>query len=289
MNGYQPKSDPNVKPEPNIKQEPVGANNGIPPAHPGGISQYNGAPTNVAAQRAMNQLQGHFGDRAAASISAIKSYGQGGQPQGQGQGQAPPTQRPAGVAPGQPNQIPRPNPQAQAQAQYSQQLAAQQAAMGQRQSQGVPAQYTGQRPAPNQQGNFQQSQVDGAGDEYEGVLMRRDQNGESSELGRIGIDRILHNQIAAKGKQMEGGGLMLPLKQATKTKSIAKKTGLDGPSGFDGGDDDVKKEEEIDEDAINSDLDDPDDPNDEDEDDDENMDKVMLCMYDKVQRVKNKW
>lgn len=291
VNGHQPQPDQNVKSEPTIKQEPGVANNGMPPAPLGGNNQYSGAPTNVAAQRAMNQLQNQYGARAAASISAIKGFGQGGQPQGggPGQGQGPVTQRSAGTVPGQPNQITRPNPQAQAQAQYSQQLAAQQAAMGHRPPQGVPGQFPDQRPAPNQQGNFQQSQVDGAGDEFEGVLMRRDSNGETSEMARVDIDRMLHKEIAAKGKQMEGGGLMLPLKQATKTKSIAKKTGLGGPSGFDGVDDDVKGEDEIDEDAINSDLDDPEGSNDEDEEDDENMDKVMLCMYDKVQRVKNKW
>lgn len=87
---------------------------------------------------------------------------------------------------------------------------------------------------------------------------------------------------------MEGGGLMLPLKQATKHKSIATKSGLGGPSGFDGIDDELKREEE-DEDAINSDLDDPNEVDIGEEDDDENMDQVMLCMYDKVQRVKNKW
>ena len=50
------------------------------------------------------------------------------------------------------------------------------------------------------------------------------------------------------------------------------------------------KGEEVDEDAINSDLDDPDDLADGDEEDEDgNMGHIMLCMYDKVQRVKNKW
>lgn len=50
------------------------------------------------------------------------------------------------------------------------------------------------------------------------------------------------------------------------------------------GDDD----DEEDEDAINSDLDDPDDLA-AAEENGENTDQVMLCTYDKVQRVKNKW
>lgn len=45
---------------------------------------------------------------------------------------------------------------------------------------------------------------------------------------------------------------------------------------------------EVDDDAINSDLDDPED-NDADPDDDEDSPQIMLCMYDKVQRTKNKW
>ena len=57
---------------------------------------------------------------------------------------------------------------------------------------------------------------------------------------------------------------------------------------MDGFEDGVK-DEEVDEDAINSDLDDPDDDQEEDDDDDDSMGHIMLCMYDKVQRVKNKW
>lgn len=50
------------------------------------------------------------------------------------------------------------------------------------------------------------------------------------------------------------------------------------------GDDD---DDEVDEDAINSDLDDPDEPG--EENNEEETDQVMLCTYDKVARVKNKW
>ena len=51
------------------------------------------------------------------------------------------------------------------------------------------------------------------------------------------------------------------------------------------GDDD--DEDEVDEDAINSDLDDPDEVG--EENNEEETDQVMLCTYDKVARVKNKW
>lgn len=119
--------------------------------------------------------------------------------------------------------------------------------------------------------------------------MLQNEKGETSELGRVDIDRMLHQQIASRAKAMEGGGLMLPLKEATKNKSVARKSGPSGPSSFDGGvDTEVKKEQdELDDETINSDLDDPNEV--QDEDDDEEIDQIMLCMYDKVQRVKNKW
>ncbi|KAI5845021.1 transcription factor IIA, alpha/beta subunit [Morchella snyderi] len=47
-------------------------------------------------------------------------------------------------------------------------------------------------------------------------------------------------------------------------------------------------EDIADEDAINSDLDDPEDDEIDNEDEDE-VPQIMLCMYDKVQRTKNKW
>jgi len=51
---------------------------------------------------------------------------------------------------------------------------------------------------------------------------------------------------------------------------------------------DAPADDEEDEDAINSDLDDPDELNGANEGDDD-VANVMLCTYDKVQRVKNKW
>lgn len=277
--GYPGRTDP-VKAEPVVKQEPGLANTGMQQA-PSQVNTYGNASNNVAAQRAAAQLQNTYGARAAASINAIQGFGQGGQPQN-AQAQS----RPGAAA--QPNLGQRLPQQAQ-QAQYSQQMANQHAILQQQQQRGAQQ----PPPRPGQQNNgFQQSQVDGSADDYEGVLMRKDQNGETSEVGRVEIDRMLHDQIAARAKQMEGGGLMLPLKEATKHKSIGKKTASGGPSGFDGGfdgvDDEIKREE-VDEDAINSDLDDPDEVDIADDDDEENMGHIMLCMYDKVQRVKNKW
>ncbi|ENH61468.1 Transcription initiation factor IIA large subunit [Fusarium oxysporum f. sp. cubense race 1] len=137
--------------------------------------------------------------------------------------------------------------------------------------------------------HIQNGQTDGAGDleEFEGVLMQRAADGNLHELGRVEIDRMLHEQILAKAKSMEGGGLMLPLKEATRTSSVPTSRVAKGkqPAAYDGGDDD----DEDDDDAINSDLDDPEEDRDDDDVDDEGLGNIMLCMYDKVQRVKNKW
>ncbi|KAJ4164471.1 hypothetical protein LMH87_006144 [Akanthomyces muscarius] len=151
------------------------------------------------------------------------------------------------------------------------------------------AQQQGYKPPANQQ--VQNNQTDGAGDaddeDFEGVLLQRSQAGTLDELGRVDIDRMLHAKMAAQARSMEGGGLMLPLKEATKNKSTASTSRKGKRVGaYDGGDDD---DEEEDEDAINSDLDDPDEDHEEDEVDDEGLGHIMLCMYDKVQRVKNKW
>ncbi|KAI1414027.1 transcription factor IIA, alpha/beta subunit [Hypoxylon sp. FL1857] len=257
MPGGQPSNDPMIKPEPGVKTEP-----GLD--HTPMITQaaQHSGPE-VVQQRVSQQLQSMYGDRAAASINKLReqSYNNG-QPQSQ--------QRP-----GQP--MPQNyHGQYQAQQQYRQPMPPN----AQQQRAQMP---NGQRPAP--------SQMDGAGndDGHLAVLMRRGPTGDNVEMGRVEIDSLLHAQIAAKAKAMEGGGLMVPLKRADKGKaSHHRMSARHGPSQFDGPDDSVKDEISEDEDAINSDLDDPDD-NLEEEDEDEDGGQIMLCMYDKVQRVKNKW
>lgn len=59
----------------------------------------------------------------------------------------------------------------------------------------------------------------------------------------------------------------------------------DGPGDVDDEDDDIFN----DSDDINSDLDDELDSEKSDEDDADQEGRIMLCLYDKVQRVKNKW
>lgn len=266
----------------------------------------------MAAQRAAQALENRYGPRAAASIDAIQS----GQAQAQAQQQ--------GQRPGQPqqpqqmqqmqmnhqqmqqmnqqqlnqqqmnqqqmNQQQMNQPQMSQQQMMNQQQAAQQQLSQQQQQyrQGLAASMQ-QRMPQQPQSNLPKAQHDGAADGFEGVLLQNGPDGRPVEMGRIEIDKIMHAQMAARAKEMEGGGLMVPLKAVKRQAGTAsKKATPGGPSQVDGPDDEDTKVE-LDEDAINSDLDDPDEPRDEDEDDDDSMGHMMLCMYDKVQRVKNKW
>lgn len=268
MNPPQPQPQNGVQPDagyvksevPAIKQEPGLQGNPMP------YQAYNNmdGKNSVAASRAAQQLQAQYGQRAAGSISALH---QQQQPQSQQQGAAPQQQQ-AMQQPGLTQQQ-----QQQQQQLYRQQMAA----------------ATAQQQPANGQPHIRNGQTDGAGDadEFEGVLMQRGPSGDMRELGRVEIDRMLHEQILAKAKSMEGGGLMLPLKEATRNSTASTSRSANGkqPAAYDGGDDG----EEDDEDAINSDLDDPEEDRDDDDVDDEGLGNIMLCMYDKVQRVKNKW
>ncbi|KAJ4137530.1 transcription factor IIA subunit alpha [Fusarium equiseti] len=288
----QPQVQNGVKPEGNyvktessvpIKQEPGLQGN------PMAYQQYtNPNPNinmndknNVAANRAAQQLQAQYGQRAAGSINALHQQQQP-HPQ-QGQQQQPQQQQPALPQQQQTHQQQQPaqQPNLTQQQQHQQQMYRQQMAA-------ATAQQQQQHPS-NGHPHIQNGQTDGAGDveDYEGVLMERAASGDFRELGRVEIDRMLHEQILAKAKSMEGGGLMVPLKEASRhsTASGSRKAKGKQPAAYDGGDDD----EEDDDDAINSDLDDPEDDRDDDDVDDEGLGNIMLCMYDKVQRVKNKW
>ncbi|KAJ5126791.1 Transcription factor IIA alpha/beta subunit [Penicillium atrosanguineum] len=144
------------------------------------------------------------------------------------------------------------------------------------------------------------SQTDGAGDslaDWKAEVARRR---EAAQNGQG--DRMLREHLNQQMLGMEGGGLLRPLseqkistpasrhavaclKEATALQSSAAAPRV--PGQYDGAED--LPQEEEDEDAINSDLDDPDDLIADDHDADESEGQVMLCTYDKVQRVKNKW
>ena len=157
------------------------------------------------------------------------------------------------------------------------------------------------------------SRTDGA-DEWAGyVAQKRQQATETTHQA----DMSIRQQVEQQNRAMEGGGLMQPLSEQSDLPQIKRRKVDTGESNgssdasqppripqLDGEEDDdddaadgkapVKREEkdelfgDEDDDAINSDLDDPDDNEIEEQDDGEPK-QIMLCTYDKVQRVKNKW
>ncbi|KFX95174.1 hypothetical protein O988_05931 [Pseudogymnoascus sp. VKM F-3808] len=317
---------PQMNAGPRIKAEPGLETGAMPPVYTG----MQNATT--AQQRAALNLQASYGARAAASINAIQGMPQQGQqqqPQQQQQGQ--PQQQGQQPQQGQQQQQQPNQQQSQQQAQQQQQQMhqAQQRPQGQSipRPQMTPSQYqqalaqqaahqkqqleaqakARQQASAAQQGQSapngaQNAQTDGGADEDEdrhahfGVIKQVGVDGSEINMGRVELDGLIRRQIEARGKAMEGGGLMLPLKAqkgssggARRERKRAADVGqTDGGDDDDDDDEKVLKEEDDDEDAINSDLDDPDDPKSDDSGDDETP-QVMLCMYDKVQRVKNKW
>lgn len=231
----------------------------------------SGLDRDIAAQRAQQLLQNNYGAQAQASIAA-------GQQQQQQQRAQPPT----GLSlPGQPRQglsLPG-QPSMQQRPPQQQQLPPQQ--------------------RPNGMAN---SQTDGAGDAADDWAAVMQEQRAQPEGSRAAVDRLFHAKLEAMSHNMDSG-LMVPLNehpqkngktlrapvrsaQATASSSAGPSVPqLDGE--LDNEEEQVKVE--LDEDAINSDLDDPEDDNIQDGEDEENLGDNMLCTYDKVQRVKNKW
>jgi transcription initiation factor TFIIA large subunit len=160
-----------------------------------------------------------------------------------------------------------------------------------------------QRPA------ISNSQTDGAGDpftEWKAEVARRR---EAAEKEKGASDRLIREHVESMGLILEGGGLMAPLGErysyakGTKRKivprdpisSTSAAASARNPCGsllaqYDGSDRyDVNMQRDDDEDAINSDLDDPDEMANDGHEAEDAVGQVMLCTYDKVQRVKNKW
>lgn len=145
------------------------------------------------------------------------------------------------------------------------------------------------------------SQTDGAGDggdTWENEYIQRKAFADAH--GAEG-DTLMRAHFQARQQELEAGGLLATLdERSIPSKSMKRKVdaltvaeGVPGKSDVPGitraqGDATGDDDEEEDEDAINSDLDDPDDLA-AAEENGENTDQVMLCTYDKVQRVKNKW
>ena len=139
-------------------------------------------------------------------------------------------------------------------------------------------------------------QTDGAGDAFDTWKSEYARRKAEFAESRGRNDRLIKDHVLASQQRLEGGGAMRPLDQhvhmaSSSTRRVPCEGGtssLHRAQGDAAGDDNDDEDAEEDEDAINSELDDPDELDDGIEDDD-STDQVMLCTYDKVQRVKNKW
>lgn len=140
------------------------------------------------------------------------------------------------------------------------------------------------------------TQTDGSGDaedEWKSLVAARRAQADEA---RVSADGMLRAAFEQRMNVIESG-LMQPIEDLPSSKSKKRRVhAAVGPSGtstipqLDGevGLDDEPKEENDDE-AINSDLDDSDEDQIQENDDDGPQGDTMICTYDKVQRVKNKW
>ncbi|XHG07248.1 hypothetical protein AWENTII_010406 [Aspergillus wentii] len=263
MQAPAPVGMPPMGQPPRIKTEPGTNGQGLPPLN--NMMPQNPQNPQSAVERAASMLHQRYGAAAANSVSQLQAQSQAamtmpGQPRPQ--------------HPQHPQQVPN--------------------------GQGPPIK-TEHGYSPVQQPPMGNAQTDGASDALSDwkaeVARRREAAGNQNGEG----DRILREHLRQRMLQFEGGGLLVPLDEQSSSRAASgpalssdstvepsstvprvPRAQVDGP----GGDDD---QEEDDEDAINSDLDDPDDLVADDHDGDDSVGQVMLCTYDKVQRVKNKW
>ncbi|KAK2775810.1 transcription factor IIA subunit alpha [Onygenales sp. PD_12] len=255
-----------------IKQEPGYQPSGLPPVN----------SLNLAQRRAADALHQRYGAAAANQVHQLQAQSQAAALSLPGQ------KLPGGV------QIPGPMP-------HDPKAATQ-----------PPQQY--HNPTQPQHRPMNNSQTDGASDslqEWKAEVARRR---EAAEKNQGGDGHLLRLYVESRGLQLEAGGLLAPLnEQPSFAKGVKRKAYLlsesataDGlvpaaaapgsskpevsaPAPYDGVDDYNGNSKEEDEDAINSDLDDPEDLLDDSNDGDDAVGQVMLCTYDKVQRVKSKW
>ena len=303
---------PNPAPAP-----PSVSANGMPSASYGYDAQSNGVRVKTEATEPQYVANGYpqAGAPAQGGLARaqqlVQQYGNGqgssgGPSQGPRGGLALPGQqaRPQGL------QLPGQNAQQQYSQQQQQQAYRQQQQLQQQQAQ---PRIKVESDSPQvDQGQFQQqsrpppaayAQTDGADDgleEWKAMLAeRRAVSAEQTQRA----DRMMHEHIMQLSSDLQSG-LMVPLDEQPKRAGNKKRKALStpiesiaeaGPSvpQLDGDVDEDEKpdlKDEEDENAINSDLDDSDEegqgPMGDEEDD---MGDSILCTYDKVQRVKNKW
>lgn len=267
-----------------------------------GYEGYQGSPlppnygNAMARQRAAANLHQKFGAGAAQQVNQLNAQAAMGIPPVQ------PQRGPVNI------QLPPPmsDQQRQEQAEYKRRQQAQQYQN---------LQQAQQRPMPNN------TQTDGA-DDWEDYVAQRRLNPSSNPEQINEADLTIRQQVEQMNRSVEGGGLMMPLAEQSKLPQTKKRkltsTEAGSSSGqaalvaaqssntvppipqLDGVDDDEEEDskqgikdelfgDEDDEDAINSDLDDPDDNVIEEEQEEGRPAQIMLCTYDKVARVKNKW
>ena len=274
-----------IKTEPGYEQQGFQAN-GLPPNY----------GNTVAQQRAAANLQQKFGAGANVQISQLQAQAALGTPGG------PPQRSPMNI------QLPpqMSDQQRQEQAEFKRRQQAQQ-------YQNV--QHAQQRPMVNN------VQTDGA-DEWEGCVAQQHLDASRDPNKTYKADLTIRQQVEEMSRSMEGGGLMMPLADQPTLRQVKKRKTANAEAGsnishsnlaaaqssdskhlpripqMDGDEEDddddktgIKDElfDDDDEDAINSDLDDPDDNVIEEEPEDGRPQQIMLCTYDKVARVKNKW
>ena len=262
--------------------------------------QPNGLPSNygntIAQQRAAANLQQKFGADANVQISQLQARAAMGTPGGQPQRNPMNIQLPPQMS----------DQQRQEQAEFKRRQQAQQYQN---------LQHAQRSPMVHN------SQTDGA-DEWEDYVAQQRLDASRDPTKAYEADRTIRQQVEQMNRSMEGGGLMMPLAKQPKLPQIKKRKSVNVEAGSgtshsnlvaarspdpkhlpripqmdgeeeDDDDDKVGIKDELfdddDEDAINSDLDDPDDNVIEEEPEDGRPQQIMLCTYDKVARVKNKW
>lgn len=273
-----------IKTEPNstYEKQTLGQNGGIP-----------NFVNNIAQQRAAQNLAQKFGSTANAQINQLQAQagivGTGLQ-QHNMQNMQLPRQIPERQRKDLDDQK-RPQPQSQPQSQHH--------------FQGL--QQPQQRPTVNG------TQMDGA-HEWDAMVAQRHAEASKSRTGTSEADLTFRQQVEKMSCDMEGGGLMLPLSERPKYPQVERQNvirskdeagnkssqtatqpseddflQLDGANDSD--DENIKDDPDLedDEDAINSDLDDPEEDIVDDGEEEAQKGQIMLCTYDKVQRVKNKW
>ena len=255
----------------------------------------NGLPatygTQAALQRAGQNLQAKFGDSASVQVNQLQARAAAA---AQAQAGARPAaqQAPASLTAEQQRDMD------QRRRTYAQQQQRQNYQNMQNIQQAQQAQQAQQRTAAIKNG-----QTDG-GSDWDAMVVERRARAQQGNTLAYDADMTIRQQVYQMSREMEGGGLMLPLSEhnnplvARKRKTLHSTSVSRGISQLDGrndSDDDddkvgIKDDPDIDdEDAINSDLDDPDDNVPDETEEEGNQGEVMLCTYDKVQRVKNKW